>query len=997
MRIERLELDGFGRFHDAGWDLPEGLTVLLGANEAGKTTLLNGVRALLFGFESSRDGRAWYPALAGGRRGGRLQLRTAAGERWTVERHGERGGGGALAVRAPNGNQGGQETLDRLLHGADKDLFNNIFAFGLGELQTLASLSADAVRGRIYGAGAGLGGTSAIDLERRLRQQLDADFLPQGSKRPLNQLLARAEELRREIADLAKQPQEHADASRERDELRARADGLRAELRALRERLARFAALRRAVPLAVELGQLEAELSAGDATLDGFAEDAVAVLERRAAELEQARAVLATLDEQLDTADRRRAALRTDEPILAVADELATLAAEAARHGAADGRVRDLEAAAQRHAAAVAEQLARVGGWEEPDLVALDDSIGSVEATRDHERAVADARAALAEAEQRRRAAADELEVRLRELGAGADADDDQDLRARSELVAAFDDLRERRAAAAAVAAHGGGPAFPTGAIAGVAAALGLAVFVAAWLAGAPLPGIALGGATAALAIAVLGRLAAPVASAAPGADAAALDEERVDLLRRLGLPADAPDAAVRTLAGEIAQQRARLALAREQSAALDARRADVDRRDHELQAARELLTAAEDRWAGWLAGRRLPAPLTPEAVRHVLAAAGIARRAVAERDAALRELEALRATERDFAARADDLILRLTGERPADGVRRGATIVGLAERLDRARADARHAAELDAGIAQATERRRAAAATAAEREAALRAHLDATGCPEPDALRRRAAEADARRRLRGTIQARRNELAILAGAGDAVPSLLADARSADAASLEAAEAEVRDALERLEAEEREANSRIGALEARLRQLEGAEELGARRQELAVVEGRAAAMARAWAVRAVALRLLEETRRRYERERQPAVVRSAESHFERITGGRYPRIIAPPGDASVRVEMDGGAMRATDELSRGTSEQLYLALRFGLIEQFAVHAEPLPVVMDDILVNFDADRAARAAAAINDLAGRHQVLYFTCHPWTAQLLDPGGERTVALG
>ena len=119
MRIERIELDGFGRFAGAFWDLPAGLTVVVGANEAGKTTLLNAVRALLFGFESSREGGAWYPALAGGRRGGRLSLVTAAGERWLVERHGERGGTGSLTVRAPNGNTGGQETLDRLLAGKD--------------------------------------------------------------------------------------------------------------------------------------------------------------------------------------------------------------------------------------------------------------------------------------------------------------------------------------------------------------------------------------------------------------------------------------------------------------------------------------------------------------------------------------------------------------------------------------------------------------------------------------------------------------------------------------------------------------------------------------------------------------------------------------------------------------------------------------------------------------------------------------------------------------
>ena len=108
------------------------------------------------------------------------------------------------------------------------------------------------------------------------------------------------------------------------------------------------------------------------------------------------------------------------------------------------------------------------------------------------------------------------------------------------------------------------------------------------------------------------------------------------------------------------------------------------------------------------------------------------------------------------------------------------------------------------------------------------------------------------------------------------------------------------------------------------------------------------------------------------------------------------RIIAPPGEASVRVETEGGDSRSTDELSRGTGEQLYLALRFGLIEEFAGHAEPLPVVMDDILVNFDAERAARAASAIRELAERHQVIYFTCHQWTAELLDPDGGRTLSL-
>jgi uncharacterized protein YhaN len=221
-------------------------------------------------------------------------------------------------------------------------------------------------------------------------------------------------------------------------------------------------------------------------------------------------------------------------------------------------------------------------------------------------------------------------------------------------------------------------------------------------------------------------------------------------------------------------------------------------------------------------------------------------------------------------------------------------------------------------------------------------------------------------------------------------------ARGVDLPALVVERADLEGDRMRLEEEERAALSAIGAVDARIRDLEAADELGLRRQELAVAEGRAAALARRWTVRALALRLLTETRSRYERERQPDVVRAAEAYFERITDGRYPRIIAAPGETSVRVETEGGETRTTEQLSRGTAEQLYLALRFGLIEEFASQAEPMPVVMDDILVNFDVARAGRAAAAIRELAERHQVLYFTCHPWTAELLDPSGARTVEL-
>ena len=985
MRIERIELDGFGRFHDARWELDDGLTVLLGANEAGKTTLLNGLRALLFGFEATRDGRTWYPALGGGRRGGRLVLRTQSGERWSVERHGERGGAGALAVRAPNGNQGGQETLDRLLHGADRDLFNNIFAFGLGELQSFSSLSADGVRARIYGAGAGLGGTSALDLERRLRQQLDATFLPRGSQRPLNQLLARIEELRRLVADLGRQPEEHAAAHVEREALQARAAALRTQARATREELVRLRHLREAGPAAAALGEVEAELSAGDASLDTLSPDAVAVLDRRLADLAEATAVLATIDEQLGEARRERAEIVVDEPILAVADRLAAFVEERQRRNAAADRRRDLAGGIQRQEAAVAEQLARAGGWEERRLLALDDSIPAVEATRAHEVALERARSRLQDAEQRRMLASEEAGRHAAGADRGGPTSD-------AEIAARADALHELDGIRAALASHASGGrhrrAEP------IALALAVALFVAAiavgWAAGAPVPG-----AIAGLLLAGTAWLLIPPGSS--DAEMQGLAARRAALLEGIGLEAGADDAAVRALSEELAETRARRRLASEAGSRALAARTELAARERDLAAAVEVARAAEAAWEAWLAERAIPAGTTPDAVRHLLGAVGVARRAAAERDHLRAELAAVDEADGSYRVRLDALLRDAGLLAVTDDPDRDARLLGLVERRDRAISDQRRGAELDRRIAQLVSRHEPAAAAVTDRRTELDRYLAAFGCPDPDALRQRAAAAASRRMAQAAAREHRAHLAGIAGGPQAIDALLDEARSRSRASLEAAAAEAEDTLERLEADEREALNRIGALDARIAELETTEEIGARRQELAGLEGQARAMAREWAVRAVALRLLEETRSRYERERQPDVVRAAESHFERITGGRYARIVAPPGDASVRVETDGGESRATEELSRGTGEQLYLALRFGLIEEFAQHAEPLPVVMDDILVNFDAERAGRAAAAIRELAGRHQVLYFTCHPWTAELLDPAGSRTLALG
>ena len=80
------------------------------------------------------------------------------------------------------------------------------------------------------------------------------------------------------------------------------------------------------------------------------------------------------------------------------------------------------------------------------------------------------------------------------------------------------------------------------------------------------------------------------------------------------------------------------------------------------------------------------------------------------------------------------------------------------------------------------------------------------------------------------------------------------------------------------------------------------------------------------------------------------------------------------------MERADGARLSPQLLSRGTTEQLYLSMRLALVREYANHVDPLPVVFDDIFVNFDPGRSRTSFKAIRDLSTTHQVLLFTCHP-----------------
>ncbi len=200
MNISDVEVQGFGVWSGLKLTgLSDQLNVIYGPNEAGKTTLLQFVRAMLYGFSQERRAR-YLPPFRGGRGGGRLQVRTIAGQ-LVVTRFDDSDDSDAVVSARPGGPPTSR-SLAELLGGVDEPTFNHVFAFGLREIQQLGTLTDTQAAHWLYDLTLGVDHVSLADVMDRLnawRSKLLSD-----DERPtlVNQLVARRDQLLVEIEEL---------------------------------------------------------------------------------------------------------------------------------------------------------------------------------------------------------------------------------------------------------------------------------------------------------------------------------------------------------------------------------------------------------------------------------------------------------------------------------------------------------------------------------------------------------------------------------------------------------------------------------------------------------------------------------------------------------------------------------------------------------------------------------------------------------------------------
>ncbi|RTE01993.1 AAA family ATPase [Paenibacillus whitsoniae] len=1051
MRIVAIEVDGFGSLRERRLATDGELVVFYGANEAGKSTLMGFVRAVLFGFPTRQQRAERYEPLGGGAYGGALTLEDDQGQRIRVERYdapaagGRRAAAGHVNVVFADGRIGGEAELGRLLGGLSADLYRSLFAFGLSELQELRTLQTDELSGYLYSAGLGVSGSAIMEAERKLTAQADGLYRPRGRNQEMNILLKELEGLEQ---SLRRRRDEAAGYGRLREERRsaaARIAALEEQQEALRAEQQQLALAGKARSGWLRLRQLGRELEKLPAR-PGFPAQATARLEALEAELERLQGERAKLELRRKGLRSELQGVQRKPEVLAHQTELNHLLEQAPTYEAYTRQREQLHVEAAQLTAHIRRQLASVDlDWEEPAILNFPITIALREKARsDRERL-----RKQADAELRMEAELDQLyeqERRLQEqaarlaaelerngmgsVGSGAGAAV-QPVDPASELAALTSDYarwqmasRELRyqqvqrsledaakASKAAARRHMRRLMMLAGALTLVLPAVllwqgALPAAIAAFVVLAAATGyIGFGtrdqGQRASRAMPYAAG-AAEAGATATEADLQALELRIAKGIERMmqqgagyteaaagrdgrssgngGIPLDSLqpylDAWQREAEGRKAHYREQLRKwdgHRDAEERLHALRAQIEQRSQLAERLHKEKADAEKAWSVWLRGMNIPAALSPDSFLETLQTLEQVQETLRQREQLEAKLETMERYLAQFEAQAARLL-----DRPLGGADALFALKRWKEQEAEELAGEAAIRQLEQALGEAEEALALTEQTRERTQSRLHMLLQEGGAEDGEQLRQLEGEQLLRAQLIAEGRLLESSLESLLGSLSAADRLFAELGDVTEEGLAARSENVQQRLTELTAETNELRERVGKFDGQLERLEQGAEQANERLQAEALRTRLSQLRDDYAVASFASLLLKKARDVYEQQRQPGVLLRASSYFAEMTNGAFQAVKAPFGEQRLLAIRAGGQAVDTAMLSRGTAEQLYLAMRFALAEEYAGRAV-LPLVMDDILVNFDEARMAGCLRVLADLSKRHQVLLFTCH------------------
>lgn len=141
---------------------------------------------------------------------------------------------------------------------------------------------------------------------------------------------------------------------------------------------------------------------------------------------------------------------------------------------------------------------------------------------------------------------------------------------------------------------------------------------------------------------------------------------------------------------------------------------------------------------------------------------------------------------------------------------------------------------------------------------------------------------------------------------------------------------------------------------------------------------------------AIAYGIIQKARDKFLSERSPKFLTTASEYINYITEGKYNKISLSDKGTSIMVSSNKKRnfdFESVDEvLSRGTKEQVYLALRLAMLERFDPNGDKLPIILDEALVNWDKARFKKIIEIMDMLSKDRQVFIYTCHDYVTETI-----------
>lgn len=1035
MRITGIEIDRFGVWEDFKQPLHRsGLTVFYGPNEAGKTTLLRFIRGVLYGFPTEDVPN---PKRRGRRdpQSGLLRVEHR-GRSYDIRRTAYGDDAGLLSVEGIAAGESTTAFMEDLLSSTDEKLFESVFAVGLPELQQFATLTADQVAEHLYGMTLGPQGRLLMELPNRIEREFQRLVTSEQPAAVLPSLLKRQDELTRQLSGAVRHRDRYRELHRKKLELDERIARRRERQAQLQANLRGLSFMERVHPPWHRCRECRHELETLP-DFSAFPADGVQRVERLDREIATAIRTRETLQNQIADLSRQLGEIRINPEIRRFSGAVQMLSEQRALTRDYQSRIEDLESRSQQQEQELVTHLAALGrNWSLARLDAVQDAPEAraqfVAAQSEYRGIVGKTRRAQRRYQRANNACRDrELELRTELQGHGIEAAAlETSVEAARDRLTQLADLSRWYAEAVEMEHRSttieqqmerlqerpGLPGWIYGVLSWFTLA-GAALFVAGlyaavttgWIVGLIFIILSLFSAGTAVAFRthheteIQGQVEQLRASRAQlETDRHVLLDQVSTYLAKSGLREwvgehfTLDDLQRGALLAEATRRAANLQRLHEQYVEILQVRKRLSVFRGRLQIQQRDLANARKSWCQTLEFQGLDPTVDPDAAVDHWNKVCAARDRRRQQLVIFEQSRDIRLSYDRFRKQVEDLGRRMqrprvTGANPFEVVEGWEQELRTACEASMTRKRLKQ--ELITARREAAEWQRKLQASENNQQALLAL----AGVTHRSQLDKRLELRERRKHVESLLEQSEKDLDHIIQSEPDVAIVEDELLRFNPNDVTGMARQYSRELEEIELQLQQGFEELGTIKQELKSLE-ADRSGTRiRAELAQVESRLREAWRDWFANSLASDAVDDVATQFEQANQPEMLAAAIPFLQKLTLGKYHHLWTPLGRKHLYVDDDAGESRPAERLSGGTREQLFLAIRLAMVKAFSNNGIELPMVLDDVTVNFDQLRSDAAASTLLDFTREgQQLLVFTSHLHYAQLFQQRGVEPIWL-